>query len=188
MQINNLARDNLHDKLDILSELVTDEFWPWFANYMVVKRAAQVSNIATSQTYTHIHVHNVQCVCMHGLQLATYHQPCLQFLIPLAQNTGCNCILIMTCSEDGKMCPVSDDDDLCLQEPNFHVLYLELMEHMNKAMMDKHLASTTFKYIKILLRSDRIKTQVGTAPLQPVHKLLPSLTQSQTAITDVFVG
>jgi len=42
MQINNLARDNLHDKLDILSDLVTDEFWPWFANYMVVKRAAQV--------------------------------------------------------------------------------------------------------------------------------------------------
>ena len=43
------------------------------------------------------------------------------------------------------------------------MLYLELMEHMNKLMMDKHLASTTFKYIKILLRSDRIKTQVGTA-------------------------
>ena len=43
MQINNLARDNLHDKLDILSDLVTDEYWPWFANYMVVKRAAQVS-------------------------------------------------------------------------------------------------------------------------------------------------
>ena len=55
-----------------------------------------------------------------------------------------------------------DQRDLCLQEPNFHVLYLELMEHMNKPMMDKHLASTTFKYIKILLRSDRIKTQVGT--------------------------
>lgn len=47
-----------------------------------------------------------------------------------------------------------------VQEPNFHVLYLELMEQMNKPMMDKHLASTTFKYIKILLRSDRIKTQV----------------------------
>ena len=40
------------------------------------------------------------------------------------------------------------------------MLYLELMEQMNKPMMDKHLASTTFKYIKILLRSDRIKTQV----------------------------
>lgn len=51
-----------------------------------------------------------------------------------------------------------------MQEPNFHVLYLELMEQMNKPMMDKHLASTTFKYIKILLRSDRIKTQVGAAP------------------------
>lgn len=42
MQINNLARDNLHDKLELLSDLVTDEYWPWFANYMVVKRAAQV--------------------------------------------------------------------------------------------------------------------------------------------------
>lgn len=46
MQINNLARDNLHDKLGILSDLVTDEFWPWFANYMVVKRAAQVGTLA----------------------------------------------------------------------------------------------------------------------------------------------
>ena len=42
MQINNLARDNLQDKLEIMSDLVTDEYWPWFANYMVVKRAAQV--------------------------------------------------------------------------------------------------------------------------------------------------
>lgn len=48
MQINNLARDNLHVKLDTLSDLITDEFWPWFANYMVVKRAAQVSNIRSS--------------------------------------------------------------------------------------------------------------------------------------------
>ena len=47
MQINNLARDNLRDKLGIMSDLVTDEFWPWFANYMVVKRAAQVSYIAS---------------------------------------------------------------------------------------------------------------------------------------------
>ena len=48
-----------------------------------------------------------------------------------------------------------------MQEPNFHVLYLELMEKMNKPMMDKHLATTTYKYIKILLRSDRIKTHVS---------------------------
>lgn len=72
------------------------------------------------------------------------------------------------CSVDDKMWPLNcDENELCLQEPNFHVLYLEVMEHMNKPMMDKHLASTTFKYIKILLRSDRIKTQVGSAPLQP---------------------
>ena len=48
------------------------------------------------------------------------------------------------------------------------MLYLELMEQMNKPMMDKHLASTTFKYIKILLRSDRIKTQVPCS-LMPAH-------------------
>ena len=57
------------------------------------------------------------------------------------------------------------------------------MELMNKLMMDKFLASTTFKYIKILLRSDRIKTQVGTAT---VHKLPHSLNQPQTAILDAF--
>ncbi len=51
-----------------------------------------------------------------------------------------------------------------MQEPNFHVLYLELMEQMDKPMMDRHLASTTFKYIEILLRSDRIKTQVSHLP------------------------
>ena len=59
-----------------------------------------------------------------------------------------------------------------MQEPNFHVLYLELMEQMNKPMMDKHLASTTFKYIKILLRSDRIKTQVGAASPQTAQSSL----------------
>ena len=50
MQINNLARDNLQDKLPLLAELVTDEYWPYFANYMVVKRAAQV---ATGLLQTH---------------------------------------------------------------------------------------------------------------------------------------
>lgn len=51
MQINNLARDNLQDKLPLLAELVTDEYWPYFANYMVVKRAAQV---ATGLLQTHV--------------------------------------------------------------------------------------------------------------------------------------
>ena len=69
-------------------------------------------------------------------------------------------------------CQLHTMDDM--QEPNFHVLYLELMEQMNKPMMDRHLASTTFKYIKILLRSDRIKTQVPhpPAPLRiPAHSV-----------------
>ena len=52
MQINNLARDNLQDKYPVLKELVTDEFWPYFANYMVVKRAAQVSTPTLPITQT----------------------------------------------------------------------------------------------------------------------------------------
>ena len=48
-----------------------------------------------------------------------------------------------------------------LQEPNFHVAYVELLEKMDKGAMQKHLAVTTYKYIKVLLKSDRIKTQVS---------------------------
>ena len=39
--------------------------------------------------------------------------------------------------------------------------YVELLEKMDKVAMQKHLAVTTYKYIKVLLKSDRIKTQVG---------------------------
>ena len=79
MQINNLARDNLHDKLGILSELVTDEFWPWFGNYMVVKRAAQVGDAATSQTCTHA---GARCaMCLHAW-LATRCISSALFAIP----------------------------------------------------------------------------------------------------------
>ena len=38
--------------------------------------------------------------------------------------------------------------------------YVELLEKMDKSAMQKHLAVTTYKYIKVLLKSDRIKTQV----------------------------
>ena len=48
-----------------------------------------------------------------------------------------------------------------LQEPNFHLAYVELLEKMDKGAMQKHLAVTTYKYIKVLLKSDRIKTQVS---------------------------
>ena len=69
MQINNLARDNLHDKLGILSELVTDEFWPWFANYMVVKRAAQVGY--PHRTACASYLLFVSAAPKHGLPLVT---------------------------------------------------------------------------------------------------------------------
>ena len=40
--VNNLSTANLPSKGGALKDLLPKEFWPWFANYMVVKRAAQV--------------------------------------------------------------------------------------------------------------------------------------------------
>lgn len=73
---------------------------------------------------------------------------------------------------------------LIVQEPNFHVLYLELMEKMNKVMMDKHLATTTYKYIKILLRSDRIKTHVSAALFAP-HYICCQANLTSNSVHDI---
>lgn len=48
--INNLAVTNLDGKATEIQQLVTEEYWPWFTNYLVVKRAAQVGQ--TLRTYT----------------------------------------------------------------------------------------------------------------------------------------
>lgn len=40
--INNLSTANLDSKSETLKDVLPREFWPWFSNYMVVKRAAQV--------------------------------------------------------------------------------------------------------------------------------------------------
>lgn len=42
--INNLSNSNLEQKAKELKELLSDDFWAWFCNYMVVKRAAQEQN------------------------------------------------------------------------------------------------------------------------------------------------
>jgi len=41
--INNITIMNIEQKVKELKTHVVSEFWPWFANYLVVKRAAQVS-------------------------------------------------------------------------------------------------------------------------------------------------
>ncbi len=40
--MNNITLTNMDTKMRELSNLVKSEFHPWFANYLVVKRAAQV--------------------------------------------------------------------------------------------------------------------------------------------------
>ena len=42
--INNLTKSNLKQKASELKDFLTEEYWPWFCNYMVVKRAAQEQN------------------------------------------------------------------------------------------------------------------------------------------------
>jgi hypothetical protein len=40
--INNITTMNIEQKVNELKQHVDPEYWPWFANYLVVKRAAQV--------------------------------------------------------------------------------------------------------------------------------------------------
>lgn len=42
--INNLSNSNLKQKASDVKEILTEQYWPWFCNYMVVKRAAQEQN------------------------------------------------------------------------------------------------------------------------------------------------
>jgi len=89
--INNLAKANLEQKSQEVKKLVSDEHIPWFANYMVVKRAAQ--------------------------------------------------------------------------EPNFHQLYLLLLDKMADTKVYQLTVRTTHSCVKILMRSERIKTDIGERSL-----------------------
>ena len=51
------------------------------------------------------------------------------------------------------------------QEPNFHDLYLTLIRLLNLKVLWDLLTSTTYKYVRILLESERIKTQSGERSL-----------------------
>ena len=42
--VNNLTRDNLDAKADELKKSLKPEMWPWFCNYMVIRRVAQEAN------------------------------------------------------------------------------------------------------------------------------------------------
>lgn len=43
--INNLAPSDLNDRVEKIRDAVFPEFKDWFANYLVVKRAAQVGTM-----------------------------------------------------------------------------------------------------------------------------------------------
>lgn len=47
--INNITSMNIEQKAKELKGIVAQEYWPWFANYLVVKRAAQVRPVPGAQ-------------------------------------------------------------------------------------------------------------------------------------------
>lgn len=49
--INNITSMNIEQKAKELKGIVAREHWPWFANYLVVKRAAQVRASRRSPAY-----------------------------------------------------------------------------------------------------------------------------------------
>ncbi|KAL4458253.1 hypothetical protein ABPG75_013118 [Micractinium tetrahymenae] len=82
--INNITSMNIEQKVKELKSYVAQEYWPWFANYLVVKRAAQ--------------------------------------------------------------------------EPNFHNTYVLLVDKWGERKMRDTLVSTTVHYIKVMLRSSKLKS------------------------------
>ena len=89
--MNNLSVTNCEHKKTELDGVLSDEHWPWFADYLVVTRAAQ--------------------------------------------------------------------------EPNFHDLYLKLLQMLDRKRVWELLTSTTYTYVRILLESERIKTVAGERSL-----------------------
>lgn len=128
--VNNLSTANLPSKGGALKDLLPKEFWPWFANYMVVKRAAQVRPSAHATR-----------ICCTECSTAALHPPC-------QPDTPRHLLFVYL-----------------LQEPNFHGLYLALLDKLGDKKLTESLVATTHKYIRILLASDRIKTHTSERSL-----------------------
>jgi CCR4-NOT transcription complex subunit 1 CAF1-binding domain len=140
--VNNLSTANLPSKGSALKDLLPKEFWPWFANYMVVKRAAQARPPA--------HAAPACDALVAALPLCSRHVSVANLSRPL-------CIRDISLT-NLVLCYYS-------QEPNFHGLYLALLDKLGDKKLTESLVATTHKYIRILLASDRIKTHTSERSL-----------------------
>lgn len=83
---NNLSQLNLQQKCDEIREIVTEEYWPWMAQYLVMKRASielnfhalysnfldciklpEVNKMVTRETFRNIKVSDKFCECFNLL-------------------------------------------------------------------------------------------------------------------------
>lgn len=133
--INNLAVTNLNSKAAEIQQLVSEEYWPWFTNYLVVKRAAQVGD-------QHRVLARESVLCGGGTMLRHPSQQPPTLPHPLQQG-----------------------HTSATQEPNFHSLYIDLIDRFESKALHQLLVRTTHKYVQVLLTSDRIKRDSGERTL-----------------------
>lgn len=79
--INNLSNSNLKQKATELKGHLTEAYWPWFCNYMVVKRAAQEQNfhLLYASLLLDLQVNPPQSL-MNSLLLLDLYQPTYRML------------------------------------------------------------------------------------------------------------
>ena len=127
--INNLSNSNLEQKSKELKELLSEEYWPWFCDYMVVKRAAQEQNF-----------HGLYASLLNALQVGV----CMATAIHRRRRVHIIIILHPIGARSHSTSSPAHSQ---------HVTGLQLKE------LWRMLVTTTYKYVKVLLASERIKTQ-----------------------------
>lgn len=110
-----------------LKGIVATEYWPWFANYLVVKRAAQVRG--TPAVQLDVHVSTCRFKLWHG-QLPCTTDSATPSLLSMHNSTV-------------RVPPLPS-----AQEPNFHATYVQLVDRWGERSMRDTLVQTTVHYIK----------------------------------------
>lgn len=115
-----------------LKAIVATDYWPWFANYLVVKRAAQVGS---------------PCPQLQG---------CLGICFP--SGSTCSGCAAWGCKHSQMHSPLLCTRSTSLrppppprlppQEPNFHHTYVQLVDRWGERRMRDTLVQTTVHYIK----------------------------------------
>lgn len=147
--INNITSMNIEQKVKELKGIVAREYWPWFANYLVVKRAAQVHlparrrlrRAAAARTAGHS---SASLPCR-----APYLYPASLLSTAMRSSIGAPPQARPLAPDAPEQHPPPPPASQLLQEPNFHGTYVLLVDKWGEREMRDTLVSTTVHYIKV---------------------------------------